>query len=190
MQAWHTERAHLQVQWGEARQQLKLEQQQVAARERSRQHTQHLWQVSQQHQAWAVLNEALLREAQGASWRLARLQLEPGKLELSGWSRDFETLNASRHKLMTQLQTLGPESLVSGTASNASPNAAPGSGAGSAPMPSSHELVRQTSVSARSGSRPDGSSEPAGLDFIWVSPWPILKPVAVPVKNRVKEGSP
>jgi hypothetical protein len=190
IQGLRLQQAQLQAQWGKARLELKLEQQQVAVRESSRQQAQHLRQVSQQHQAWAVLNEALLRETQETSWRLARLQLEPGKLELSGWSRDFEALSAARHKLMAQMQAHWPEPAAAATAPNASLNATPSSVTGSAPIPSSTELVRQTSVSARGGPSLDGFTEPVGLDFVWVSPWPILKPLAVPAKNMAKGGAP
>jgi hypothetical protein len=181
LQGLQLQKAHLQAQWGQASQQLKLAQQQAAARESSRQQTQHLRQVVEQHQSWTALNQALLSEAQKDSWRLVRLQLAPGKLELSGWSRDFEVLNASRHRLTDQLQAAWPEPLVPAT---------PSSLKTPAPSTSSTERVRQTSVSVRGGPNFDGLKDAAGLDFVWVSPWPNFKPMAAPAQSRAQGGSP
>jgi hypothetical protein len=186
------QQTHLQAHWGEAIQQLKLEKQQVAARENSRLQTQHLRQVSEQHQAWTALHQALLSEAQEDSWRLVRLQLEPGKLELSGWSRDFDALNAARHRLTSQLQAAWPESVAPATAASVSPHearpVAPSSVKG--PAPKLTERVRQTSVSVRGGSDPDGLKDAAGLDFVWVSPWPTFTPMAAVAKGMAQGATP
>ena len=197
-QALRLQQTLLQAQWGEASQQLKLEKQQAAALDSSRQQAQHLRQVLDQHQAWAALNQALLSEAQGDSWRLVRLQLEPGKLEFSGWSRDFDALNASRHRLMAHLQAAWPESVPPVTAANVAPHVssgdarpmAPSAVKGSAPNTPLTERVRQTSVSVRGGPDPDSLKEAAGLDFVWVSPWPTFKPVAAPAKGMAQGATP
>lgn len=186
MQGLRLQLAHLQAQWGQASQQLKLAQQQAAASESSRQQTQHLRQVLEQHQAWMALNQALLSEAQDDSWRLARLQLAPGKLELGGWSRDFEALNASRQRLTEQLQAAWPESPVPATAAKVAPHEA----RPVAPSPSSNERVHQTSVSVRAGSALDSLKEAAGLEFVWVSPWPTFKPMAAPAKSMAQGATP
>jgi hypothetical protein len=193
LQGLRLQKADLQAQWGQASQQLRLEKQQVAARENSRLQTQHLRQVSAQQQAWTALHQALLSEAQEGSWRLERLQLEPGKLELSGWSPDFDALNASRHRLTSQLQAAWPEPVVPATANGApqedqqlTPSAVKGL-ASNTPLT---ERVRQTSVSVRGGSSPDSSKEAAGLDFVWVSPWPTFKPMAAAAKPTAQGTSP
>ena len=194
LQGLRLQQAHLQAQWDEASQHLKLEQQQAAARESSRQQTQHLRQVVQQHQAWAALNQALLSEAQEDSWRLARLQLAPGKLELSGWSRDFDALNASRHRLMAHLQAAWPESVAPTNTANVSPSGsthvAPNSVTGTSPSPSSNEWVRQTSVSVRGGPDLNSLKDTAGLEFVWVSPWPTFKTMAAPAKSMAQGATP
>jgi hypothetical protein len=192
------QQAHLQALWGEASQQLKLEKQQAAALDSSRQQAQHLRQVTEQHQAWAALNQALLSEAQGDSWRLVRLQMEPGKLEFSGWSRDFDALNASRHRLTSQLQAPWPESVAPATAASVSPHVsphearpvAPSSVKGPTPKTPLIERVRQTSVSVRGGSDPDGLKDASGLDFVWVSPWPTFKPMAAAAKGIAQGTTP
>ncbi|WP_353246417.1 hypothetical protein [Limnohabitans sp.] len=194
LQGLRLQLAHLQSQWGEASQQLKLEQQQAAASESSRLQTQHLRQVLEQHQAWMALNQALLSEAQDDSWRLARLQLAPGKLELGGWSRDFDALNASRQRLTEQLQAAWPVSPVPATAAKVAPHearpVAPSAVKGPAPSPSSNERVHQTSVSVRAGSALDSLKEAAGLEFVWVSPWPTFKPMAAPAKSMAQGATP
>jgi Tfp pilus assembly protein PilN len=194
LQGLRLQQAHLQAQWGEARQQLKLEQQQAAARESSRQQMQHLRQVLGQHQAWSALNQALLLEAQEDSWRLVRLQLEPGKLELSGWSRDFEALNASRRRLTDHLQAAWPESLAQSTAAHVAPSEAqhvtPSSAKGRALSTTSTEQVRQTSVSVRGGPDMNSFKNAAGLDFVWVSPWPTFKSMAAPAQSMAQGATP
>jgi hypothetical protein len=173
---------------------LKLDQQHAAASESSRQQTQHLRQVLEQHQAWTALHQVLLSEVQEDSWRLARLQLAPGKLELAGWSRDFEVLNASRHRLTDQLQAAWPESAPPATAAHVSPHEArplaPSSVKGPAPSPSSKERVRQTSVSVRAGPELDSLKDAAGLEFTWVSAWPTFKTIAAPAKGMAQGATP
>ena len=196
LQGLRLKQSHLQAQWGEANQQLKLEKQQVAARENSRLQAQHLRQVSAQHQAWTALNQAMFSEALEGSWRLVRLQLEPGKLELSGWSRDFDALSASRHRLTSQLQAAWPESVAPSTAANVTPQVsphearpmAPSSVKSLAPNTPLPERVRQTSVSVRGGSDPDSWKDAAGLDFVWVSSWPTFMPMA-PAANTMAKGA-
>jgi hypothetical protein len=194
LQGLRLQLAHLQAQWGEASQQLKLEQQEAAARESSRQQTQHLRQVLEQHQAWMALHQALQSEAQDDSWRLARLQLAPGKLEIGGWSRDFEALNASRQRLTQQLQTAWPESPDPATAARVATHEAlqlaPSAVKGPDPSTSSSERVRQTSVSVRAGSALDSLKDAAGLEFVWVSPWPTFKPMAAPAKSMAQGAAP
>ena len=180
------QQTHLQAQWGEASQQLKLDQQHAAASESSRQQTQHLRQVLEQHQAWTALHQVLLSEAQEDSWRLARLQLAPGKLELAGRSRDFEALNASRQRLTDQLQAAWPESAPPATAAHVSPHEA----RPLAPSPSSKERVRQTSVSVRAGPELDSLKDAAGLEFTWVSAWPTFKTIAAPAKSMAQGATP
>jgi hypothetical protein len=193
-QGLRLQQTHLQAQWGEASQQLKLDQQHAAASESSRQQTQHLRQVLEQHQAWTALHQVLLSEAQEDSWRLARLQLAPGKLELAGWSRDFEALNASRHRLTDQLQAAWPESAPPATAAHVFPHEArplaPSSVKGPAPSPSSKERVRQTSVSVRAGPELDSLKDAAGLEFTWVSAWPTFKTIAAPAKSMAQGATP
>jgi len=196
-QGLRLQQTHLQAQWGEASQQLKLEKQQAAALDSSRQQTQHLRQVLEQNQAWVALNQALLSAAQEGSWRLVRLQMESGKLELSGWSRDFESLNASRHRLTSQLQAAWPESVAPATAASVSPHVspheprpvAPSSVKGQAPNTPLTEWVRQISVSVRGGPDPDSLKDAAGLDFVWVSPWPTFTPMA-PAAKSMAQGTP
>lgn len=194
LQGLRLQQAHLQVQWREARQQLELEQQQAAARESSRHQAQHLRQVSAQHQAWMALNQAMLSEAQEGSWRLVRLQLEPGKLELNGWSRDFDALNASRQRLTDQLHAAWPESLVPANPAKGAPqedqHVTPSSVKYPAPSTSSTERVRQTSVSVRGGPHLDRLTEAAGLEFVWVSPWPTFKPIDAPAQRMVQGATP
>jgi hypothetical protein len=194
LQGLRLQQAHLQAQWGEASQQLKLEQQQVAARESSRQQTQHLRQVLEQHQAWTALHQALHSEAQEDSWRLVRLQLASGKLELSGWSRDFEALNASRHRLTDLLQKAWPETLFLANAANVATHeaqhVAPSSVKGPAPSSVSAERVRQTSVSVRVGPHFERSQDAAGLEFVWVSPWPTFKPMAASAQSMAQGAAP
>lgn len=183
----------LQAQWGEASQQLKLAQQRAAARESSQNQAQHLRQVLEQHQAWTALNQALHSEAQEASWRLVRLQLAPGKLELSGWSRDFDALNASRQRLTDLLHAAWPESLAQENAPNGATqedqHLSPSSVKGPVPSTSAAEQVRQTSVSVRAGADLDSSQNPAGLEFVWVSPWPTFKPKAAPAQSMAHQGA-
>ncbi|WP_353236638.1 hypothetical protein [Limnohabitans sp.] len=192
-QGLRLQQAQLQAQWGQANQQLKHEQQQAAASESSRQQTQHLGQVLEQNQTWMALHQALLSEAQEDSWRLVRLQLAPGKLELSGWSRDFDALNASRQRLTEQLQAAWPESPVLTMAPNVGPHearhAAPSSVKGLAPSTSSTERFRQTSVSVRAGPALDSLKDAAGLEFVWVSSWPTFKPMAAPAQSKA-QGTP
>jgi hypothetical protein len=194
LQGLALQKAHLQAQWRETSQALQLEQQQAAAGERSRQQTQHLHQVLQQHQAWAALNQALHSKAQEDSWRLVRLQLASGQLELSGWGRDFDTLNASRQRLTEQLQAAWPESLAPSNVANVAPlearPMAPSSVKGTAPSTALSERVRQTSVSVRGGSDLDSLKGTAGLEFVWVSPWPTFKPVAAPAKSMSQGAAP
>jgi len=197
-QVLRLQQTHLQAQWSEASQQLKLDQQHAAASESSRQQTQHLRQVLEQHQAWTALHQALRSEAQEDSWRLARLQLAPGKLELVGWSRDFEALNASRNRLTDQLQAAWPESVAPATAASVSPHVSPhearplasSSVKGPAPSPSSNERVRQTSVSVRGRPDVDSLKDAAGLEFTWVSSWPTFKTVAAPAKSMAQGATP
>ena len=194
LQGLRLQQAQLQAQWREARQQLQLEQQQAAARESNRHQTHFLRQVSQQNQAWMALNHALLSEAQEASWRLVRLQLVPGKMELSGWGRDFEALNASRHRLTHQLMAAWPDSLVPATAADVAPHEGqqmtPSSAQAPAPSPSPNEWVRQTSVSVRGGADLDRLKATAGLEFVWVSPWPTFKPMAAMAQSRAQGVTP
>ena len=190
LQGLRSQQAHLEAQWNEASQRLKLEQQQAAGRESSQQQAQHLRQVLQQHQAWTSLNQALHSEAQEDSWRLVRLQLAPGKLELSGWSRDFDALNASRHRLMVHLQAAWPESVAPSTAANLSPNGSPNEAHHVAPTPPSNERVRQTSVSVRGGPDLDRLKDTEGLEFVWVSPWPTFKSMAASAKSMAQGATP
>ena len=172
------QQTQLQAQWLASSQQQKLAQQRVTEQDRQRQQLQQLRQISQQHQAWTALNQVLLGEVQDAKWRLTRLQLEAGKLELSGWSRDFDALKSSRHRLMAQLKAHRPELEPPAVASN------------STPSPSSTDWVRQTSVNIRTGQKFEGHSEPLGLDFVWVSPWPAFKPTATDLKSVAKGAVP
>lgn len=185
-QSLHLQHTQLQAQWHEVSQQLKLEQQQAAQRDRHRQQTQHLRQIADQHRAWAGLHEALLSEAADGTWRLTRLQLDPGQLALSGWSRDFDTLSATRHTLSAQLQAHWPPGLTPAAASSGALNA----GTGTAPRPSPVEWVRQTSVSARGGSGVVGGSDPLGVEFVWASPWPTFKTMATNAKGASKGDAP
>jgi hypothetical protein len=197
-QSLRLQQTHLQAQWGEASQQLKFEKQQAAALDSSRQQAQHLRQVFEQHQAWAALNQALLSEARADSWRLVRLQLASGQLELSGWSRDFDALNASRHRLKNQLQAAWPESGTPVTAANVAPHVSPhearpgvpSSVEGPAPNTPLTERVHQTSVSVRGGPDPNSLKDAAGLDFLWISPWPTFQPMAAAAKGMRQGATP
>jgi hypothetical protein len=163
LQHLRLQQAQLQAQWLKVSQERKREQQQVAAREAHRQQALFLQQITQQHQAWAALYEVMLSQVDHAAWRLSRLQLESGKLELVGWSRDFEHLNATRGKLMTHLQSHLPE-----------------------PLPSSlapQDLVRQTSVVSRVDPGHGGALDAKGVEFVWVSRWPVLQPSSPPAQK-------
>lgn len=186
LQGLRLQKIQLQAQWLEASQQLKLQQRQVAERDRHRHQIHHLRQIAEQHQAWTGLHEALLSEAQEETWRLTRLQLDLGKLALSGWSRDFDALNVSRLQLTARLQAHWPKALGAGAASNAAPSAV----TGSAPIPTPAEWVRQTSVNTRDGSVREGGSEPFGVEFVWASQWPTFQPIAAQAKNVVKADAP
>ena len=105
----------------------------------------------------------------GENWRLLRLQLESGRLELHGWSRDFESLSASRQKLMGHLHSHVPPPMPAGE------------------MPG--ELVRQTRVNTRGGAAA-GSIEDMGLEFVWVTAWPVFKPTAEPLRHQGAGGRP
>ena len=155
LKRWRMQHAQFQAQWIERSQQLRQEQQRVMALERNRQEAQYLSLITRQHQAWTALNEVLRSEAAGTSWRLSRLQLESGKLELNGWSRDFDSLGDTRQKLMGNLQGHLPQPDV----------------AGYPPL----ELVRQTSVTTRGGHDNERVEEAIGVEFVWVSSWPALK---------------
>ncbi|WP_300556787.1 hypothetical protein [Limnohabitans sp. Rim8] len=172
------QQTQLQAQWLASSQQQKLAQQRVAEQDRQRQQSQQLRKISQQHHAWIALNQVLLGEVQDAKWRLTRLQLGSGKLELSGWSRDFDALKSSRHRLMAQLEAHRPESEAPAAASNATPSSTP------------TDWVRQTSVNIRTGPNFEGHSEPLGLDFVWVSPWPGFKPMATDLQSVAKGAVP
>lgn len=150
LQLLRLQHAQLQAQWLDVSQQLKLDQQQIAARDSRLQQAQHLQQIKRQQDAWTDLSGALLGQAQGDAWRLSRLQLEAGQLEWVGWSRDFERLNATRKLFATHLQDHWP--------------------AGQAPG----ELIRQTSVVTRFDHLQGGPMNPIGVEFAWVSPWPAL----------------
>ncbi|MCO4089536.1 MAG: hypothetical protein HEQ17_11560 [Limnohabitans sp.] len=163
LQGLHAQKAQLQQEWLEHSERVKHRRQHKVAIEKNRQQAQHLRQIAQQHQAWTALNEAFNSEMQGSNWRLLRLQLEPGRLELQGWSRDFESLGAARQKLMDHLQSHVPE-----------------------PKPAQempHDGVRQTRVSNRSGAAA-GPVEGAGLEFVWVTAWPVFQPAAAPTHNQ------
>lgn len=181
LQDLRLQKQQLQAQWLASTQQLKLAQQRLAEQDRQHQQAHQLRQISQQHQAWTALNQVLLDEAQDASWRLTRLQLEPGKLELSGWSRDLAALTSSRHKLIAQLEANLPESAASTAASTAASAAKLG--------PMSSDWVRQTSVNIRTGPSFEGHSAPSGLDFVWISPWPSFKPMATDLKSVAQKGA-
>lgn len=155
LKQWLSQHAQLQAQWKERNQQLKHAQQQGVAIEKKRQQVQHLSGINEQHQAWAALNEALRSEAIGISWRLSSLQIESGKLEMSGWSRDFDSLSATRQKLTTHLQRHVSEPETT------------------SPRPG--DLVRQTSVAARGAHAAESAEEVMGVEFVWVSPWPVFK---------------
>ena len=174
VQGLRLQQTELQAQWLASSRQQKLAQQSVAEQDRNRQQTQHLWQIAQQHHVWTGLNEALHSEVQNATWRLTRLQLEPGKLELSGWSRDFDTLKSSRHQLIAQLQAHWPKSVMPAADSHATPGSAP------------TEWVRQTSVNIPPGPALDGATHPQGVEFVWVSPWPKIKPLTAGVQSVAK----
>lgn len=172
LQDLRAQQGHLQAQWLQASQAMKREQQEVAARDAHRQQAQHLQHIMQQHQAWAALYEALLSQAQDGSWRLSRLQLASGTLELGGWSRDFEHLNAAREKLMTHLQGHLP-----------APSPVP---ATQAPV----DLVRQTSLVTRVEPSLGGAVDAMGVEFAWVSPWPTLPPSGLPAQRPGAGGRP
>jgi|GEM_PF-1408763 len=170
LQGLRAQHVQLQAQWLQASQEMKREQQQLAAREVHRQQAQHLQQIMQQHHAWAALYEVLLSLAEDGSWRLSRLQLESGTLELGGWSRDFEHLNAARDKLTRHLQAHLP-----------------------APAPSTPapvDLVRQTRVVARVDPGLGGTLDARGVEFAWVSPWPALQPSGLPAPKPGAGGKP
>jgi hypothetical protein len=171
VQGLRVQQTELQAQWLASSQQQKLAQQRVVEQERNRQQTQHLWQIAQQHHVWTGLNQALHSEVQSATWRLTRLKLEPGNMELSGWSRDFDALKFSRHQMMAQLEAHWPKSVPPAADSHAMPGSAP------------TEWVRQTSVNVPTGQALDGATHPQGVEFVWVSPWPTLKPLAARVQN-------
>lgn len=156
LQQLRGQHAQLQAQWQAVSQQRQREQQQLAAREAHRLQAQHLQHIAQQHQAWAALCEALLGQAPDAAWRLTRLQLESGRLELGGWGRDFEHLNATRQRLSAHLQAHGPPALSSSAAGV--------------------DLLRQTSVVARVAAGQASPADGMGLEFAWVSAWPVLSP--------------
>lgn len=158
--ALRAQQAQLQAQWLEAQQQTKLRQQQKVASDTRRQQALHLQHITLQHQAWAALYDALTRQAPGDAWRLSRLQLESGQLELSGWSRDFDHLNAHRDRLSRHLQAHWPAPVAS------------------APGPS--VAFRQNSVVTRLGPSPGGAGSDTGLEFVWVSPWPAWPPAGLP----------
>jgi len=178
VQGLRVQQTELQAQWLSVSQQQKLAQQSVAEQDRNRQQTQHLWQIAQQHHVWTGLNEALQSEAQNATWRLTRLQLEPGKMELNGWSRDFDALKSSKHRLMAQLEAHWPKSVTPAVEPNATPSSAP------------TEWVRQTSVNIPPGQVLDGTIHPQGVEFVWVSPWPKLKPLTAGVQSVGKGAVP
>jgi hypothetical protein len=178
VQGLRVQQTELQAQWLASSQQQKLAQQRVAEQERNRQQTQHLWQIAQQHRVWTGLSEALHSEVQNATWQLTRLQLEPGKMELSGWSHDFNALKSSKHRLMAQLEAHWPKSVTPAADSDAT--------AGSAPT----EWVRQTSINIPAGQALDGATHPQGVEFVWVSPWPSLKPLAAGVQSVAKGAVP
>jgi hypothetical protein len=171
VQGLRVQQTELQAQWLASSQQQKLAQQRVAEQERNRQQTQHLSKIAQQHHVWTGLNQALHSEVQNATWRLTRLKLEPGNMELSGWSRDFDALKSSRHQLMAQLEAHWPKSVTPAADSIPMPGSAP------------TEWVRQTSVNVPAGQALDGATHPQGLEFVWVSPWPTLKPLTARVQN-------
>jgi hypothetical protein len=169
LQRLREQQQRLQQEWHEHSENLKHRRQQNVALEKRHQQAQHLAQIAQQHQAWAALNQALRGEMQEASWRLLRLQLESGRLELQGWSRDFESLSAARQTLMGHLQSHIP-------------HAQPAS-----EMPS--DLVRQTRVSTRGGGAA-GASEGMDLEFVWVTAWPALQAASIPAPSQAKGGRP
>lgn len=170
LQLLRMQHAQLQAQWLQVSQQLKREQQQVAARDAHRQQALFLQQITQQHQAWDALYEVLLSQVDHASWRLSRLQLESGKLELVGWSRDFEHLNATRGKLMTHLQSQLPEPLPSSVAAQ--------------------DLVRQTSVVSRVDPGHGGALDAVGVEFVWASRWPLLQSSSPPAQKTASGDRP
>lgn len=149
------QQAQLQAQWLQVSQQLQHEQQQVAARDAQRQQALFLQQITQQHQAWAALHGFVLSQVPHGSWRLSRLQLESGQLELGGWSRDFAHLNATRQQLTTHLQSQLPAHWP----------------AHQAPV----DLVRQTSVVSQDAPGHVDAKNAVGLEFAWTSRWPVLQ---------------
>jgi hypothetical protein len=169
LKRWRLQHSQLQAQWIQLSQQIKQEQQKAVAFEKKQQQVQHLSGITQQHQAWAALNEALRSEAADVTWRLSRLQMESGQLELSGWSRDFDSLSATRQKLTTHLQNHVSE-----------PEAA-------SPLPG--DLVRQTSIATRGAHTHVRAEEVMGIEVVWVSPWPVFKPwnaIARPSDTRAR----
>lgn len=157
LQRWRMQHVQLQAQWNERSQQLQHAQQQAVAIDQQRQQVQQLGGITRQHQAWAALDEALRRQAADVSWRLSRLHMESGKLELSGWSRDFDRLNATRQTFTAHLQD---------------PLSEPGA---TRPLPG--DLVRQTSVATRGAHAQDSAEQVMGIEFVWLSPWPVFKPL-------------
>lgn len=157
LQRWRMQHVQLQAQWNERSQQLQHAKQQAVAIDQQRQQVQQLGWITRQHQAWAALNEALRSQAADVSWRLSRLHMESGKLELSGWSRDFDRLNATRQTLTAHLQ--GPLSEPGATR----------------PLPG--DLVLQTSVANRGAHAQDSAGQLMGVEFVWLSPWPVFKPL-------------
>ena len=157
LQRWRMQHVQLQAQWNERSQQLQHAKQQAVAIDQQRQQVQQLGWITRQHQAWAALNAALRSQAADVSWRLSRLHMESGKLELSGWSRDFDRLNATRQTLTAHLQ--GPLSEPGATR----------------PLPG--DLVLQTSVANRGVHAQDPAGQLMGVEFVWLSPWPVFKPL-------------
>lgn len=156
LQRVRLQHTQLQAQWQAVSQQRQREQLQVAARDAHRLQAQHLQQITQQHQAWAALYGVLRSQAQDASWRLSRLQLESGRLELGGWGRDYEHVNATRQQLSSHLQAHLPAPVSSSQAAV--------------------DLVRQTSVVARVAAGQASPADGMGLEFAWVSAWPVFLP--------------
>ncbi|MGV0961508.1 MAG: hypothetical protein ACOYB1_16915 [Limnohabitans sp.] len=92
-------RQGLQAELNARKRQVEVRQQQALQNQSIGQQLTQLMQLQNQLQAWALLQSAVLQEAQGQGLRLQRLQVESGRFEIHGHAPTVQAMSRAAQRL-------------------------------------------------------------------------------------------